>query len=399
MSNDRFGSLLKEQVEADLDAGGRPQPDLSGVTVRAQRRRWRRRLAVGAVCVGLLAGSWAIVSLLPTDDSRPGPDLAPADKLPPPEPIRVEPDPGTEQDQAAVFAVRAIANTGLLDPLGDYYHYREIEKKGKSWVVGFGASTCLPTTCKPKSGEEDELGFAPVDAWLHVTKDGETWSVVDASGNFSPGDTRILISFTYNQRQEVPHVEYPTVRVDEPIGSDDDGGLDIRAAGLWVGPIPSDVPGSVCTLRGFDAGGKTVYEGVPMWEDAAREESMRSGWLFGTGIPGDAGAETAAIDCVPFEGRGWYTETEPQVEAHGSRVDVKASLVWCDVGMTNADSSCTATVYDADGRALGEDRQPISGFWPPSRAEDPPFHETVFFHMNVPNAQAAATATVECRIS
>lgn len=104
--------------------------------------------------------------------------------------------------QAATFALRAIAHAGLFDPLGDYYDYQEITSSDERWVVSFVASHCYRNeeveTCDPYQGRSDHL--VP-DAWLEIEERDGSFVTTNAFGRFSDEDRNQLLLFrTVNPR-------------------------------------------------------------------------------------------------------------------------------------------------------------------------------------------------------
>ncbi len=177
-----------------------------------------------------------------------------------------------------MFTVRALATAGLFDPLGDFYSFSEEVKPvdDATWRVGFGRSRCgiftnrkgeTYETCKSVSGE--------TDAWITVALRGGRWNVVALDGNFDADTISGLKAFSLPDTQEVPHWEFSTARAG-------DKGTVVRGAGLWVGPIPYEGPGSRCRTRAYNDAGSLIYEGHPEYIAAPDEDWERAGGIHGS---------------------------------------------------------------------------------------------------------------------
>ncbi|MDQ3981512.1 MAG: hypothetical protein M3271_02385, partial [Actinomycetota bacterium] len=149
----------------------------------------RRRIAATSALLVLFVATAAVTSAAVLRSASPVSDVGPAEEgvvLERGE--RVLPEPGhlgvstPVEDQATVFAIRAVAHAGLMDPLGYFFGFTSIEEADGGWRVGFGGGRCgvwesdegTYETCKPLSGE-DRAGNAVEDAWLEVGLEDGTW--------------------------------------------------------------------------------------------------------------------------------------------------------------------------------------------------------------------------------
>ncbi|HVF53753.1 MAG TPA: hypothetical protein VNC78_09140 [Actinomycetota bacterium] len=415
MNEDRLRALLAAAV-ADV----KPPHDQEGPIVR---RAFRRTVAVGSVAVlmtmTVIGGAGLAATRLWAADNFQRPPVEQPVATPtrsPATPDRVEPTPGVRgvetplPDQAAVFAIRAVAAAGLLDPLGYLYTFTSITETPEAWRVGFGGGRCgvweepegRVETCKPLSGR-DQLGNPKEDSWLTVSLTDGGWRVDAVEGRFVDSSHETLRGFSLPQVDEDPHWEYPVVRADADGdgGVAEPGGVTIRAASLWVGPIPYDGPGSVCRLIGVDAEGNIVHRDHPRYEAAARQEWQRRGGLMAAGLPADLGIRSARMDCEVYSGRGWQPRRVELAgtESASQQVIVRAELVWEEEGILFAQTRCTAAVSDADGNLMGDDDQSIREFWPPSQLKKgPPYEMELVFTVHVETPSEAEGAEVLCAL-
>lgn len=249
--------------------------------------------------------------------------------------------------------MRAIAQAGLLDPLGDYYQYTSIQANGESWVVSFVANHCYRTevqeTCDPDQGRSNHV---TPDAWLEIAVSGTDFIVTDTFGRFSDEDAAELMAYSEPSTVEVGHVEYPTVRYDEHPQGDV---YSVKAAGLWAGDLSERV-WSICEAVLLDASGNEIERLDSLIADYSRGERFRSGWFLGMGTREVAGAVDAVMDCFVFEGETWRVKGEPKITRRSNRrVDIVAKLDWT-LGylIAGLKSRCDVTLFDSDGEVLKE---------------------------------------------
>lgn len=273
-----------------------------------------------------------------------------------------QPDPMSQQ--AATYAIRAIASAGLLDPLGQYYSYKSVVSLEDRWVVSFASSTCYRDehieTCDPNT-DTDGDGYGETDAWLEIAIDQGDFFVTSAFGRFSDEDRSRLAAYREPAVVEPAHLEWPTVRLDVEEG---ERFLRLRAANLWAGFIDDDVVWAVCRTIGYDDQGNVVYEDERALAHRARGEDSRSGGLFGSGVPSDRGITRAEIPCENWEENRetWYvaradvswTKKDPR------HVLVSAELRWFHGLISGLESDCEITLFKRRGRTRLVKRGPLS---------------------------------------
>jgi hypothetical protein len=299
--------------------------------------------------------------------------------------------------QAATFALRAIAQAGLFDPLGDYYDYQEITATDERWVVSFVAGHCYRNeqveTCDPYQGRSDHL--VP-DAWLEITERDGSFVVTNAFGRFSDEDRDQLLSYSEPSSPEPGHKEYLTVRVDP---SQSEEGVEIRAADIWAGVLPEDDHlWSICLAEILDAEGSVIWTARSRHADRERGEAFRSGGLVYMGamevVPEDAAS--ARITCENFSGETWRTTFEPSVSKvpRRSQVAVTASVEWLLEGLVSGlEPRCEIELFNRAGRMVKAvtKRGPPSP-WTRSRLKNNYFHALV----RVPHPKRIKSATLYC---
>lgn len=409
--------MIEKWLERELGAvaASLPVPHSNPAVIRRARRRvsvtW---LTVGVIVATVITGALTATGALLDTPPSTGDGREPSQRLhqPPVAPVPASSPIATpESDQAAVFAIRALASAGLMDPLGLLYTFTRVTADDGDWLVAFGGGRCgvyeeaegRVETCKPLTGE-DRLGNAKEDSWLRVAASQGSWNVVSVDGNFPEKARGELLAFSLPDVVEDPHWEYPTVTVDEPSaerGGADGEGLQVRGVKAWVGPIPYGGPGTRCQLIGLDANGEVVFTDFSHYEPAAREEWERRGSILSTGMPGGLEIVGARMDCAPYEGRGWTaTNVELDARSASTQVIVKTEIEWKDEPLLFAASRCTARVFDESGGLLGDTSLQTGHFWPPSSLEkEPPFIENLVFTVRVGDPELAETADVSCELS
>jgi len=299
--------------------------------------------------------------------------------------------------QAATFALRAIAQAGLFDPLGDYYDYQEITHPGDRWVVSFVAMHCYRNerieTCDPYQGRDS---FNVPDAWLEIAELDGSFVITNAFGRFSDEDRDELASYSEPSTPEPGHQEYLTVRVDP---SQSEGGVEIRAANIWAGVLPEDDNlWSICRAEILDAEGNVIWTARARHAQKERGEPFRSGGLVYMGAmevaPGDAAS--ARITCENFSGEIWRPTSGPGVSKvpRRSEVAVAAPVEWLLEDLVSGlESRCEVELFNRAGRMVKAvtKRGPPSP-WTRSRLKNNYFSALV----RVPHPKRIESATLYC---
>lgn len=296
-------------------------------------------------------------------------------------------------DQAATYGIRAIAHTGLLDPLGQYYGYDGIVQHEDRWVIAFRSSTCYRNerveTCDPNTGTREE-SFA--DAWLEITIRDGMFVITDAFGRFTEEDEAELHAYSEPSTIEPTHLEFPTVRIDPSLH---EPGYEIKAAMLWAGPLY--VPGvwSVCRPQVYDSDGDVLWKGRKIAFDTRPGEYFRSNGLLGMGAS-DIEGEPARADmvCELWMQETWVIEGETRIERFPRRdaVTVEADLVWEHEHVIGLDSHCRFELFRADGsfikaKTVTAETSPWGGRRKTS---------TLFARLRVGRPRSVDHATVRC---
>ena len=259
-----------------------------------------------------------------------------------------------ESQQVATFAVRDIAQAGLLDPLGDYYSYETVSQNDTEWVVSFVASHCYQNdeieTCDPYQGREGEL---EPDAWLEVAESDGAFEVTGAFGRFSDDQRDAVMGYSEPADLEEAHALYPTVRLDPDRHED---GYDIRAAGMWAGVLPEEGrTWTICRSQILDEHGNVVWTNRSDTAEGSRGEEFRSGWLLFIGAIEVDGADSARIACSNFSGETWQVKAEPEIDASNGVAFVSAPVRWTLGRLVGGlESTCDVELFNRHGRVLKE---------------------------------------------
>jgi len=383
-------------------------PDIEWVVARGRRIRLLRfvTMVLSVVAVtGLL--STALIAF-PRDGS---PDPVTGDESPP---SQASPSPQkrregevveqiTEQEQAEIFAFRAVAATGLMNPFGERsYHFTsrdDTTRTAEGWRIGFAASDCEPRmtrqglvfTCRGLSGEDPELGNSSTDTFVTVSLDDRKWRVVKVDGNMLDDERERLIGFTLPQRKEPSHWEFPAVGV----WSEDEETF-VEMIPVWVGPYPTVAPGSVCEVEEFNAEGEMVGDQSLFYEETPNREFERAGWVRGTGA--DRNAVQLTVDCRQYTGRGWEVASGPEIVGNQRRaLSVEAELVWRgDEGFTSP-AVCRATLVNEAGEVVGEESGRVEPLRHPSELKNYPYRADMSIWIGDEPADAEAIGEFTCR--
>jgi hypothetical protein len=224
----------------------------------------------------------------------------------------------SEQEQAEVFAFRALAATGLMNPFGkrsyNFTYEDYTTRTDKGWRIGFAASDCQPRevdagysfTCTGLSGEHPETGNALADTFLTVRLKNKEWAVVGVEGNMLDHERNRVIGYKVAQREEPSHWEFPAVG-SWPIGR----GVSFAAMALWVGPYPTSAPGSVCELRASDTPLEDLGGSRRFYQEPPNREFERAGWIRGIDEIRVGENAEIVVHCHQYTGRGSQVASGP----------------------------------------------------------------------------------------
>lgn len=284
--------------------------------------------------------------------------------------------------QAEIFAFRALAATGLMDPFGarsyNWTYEEDTSETDDGWRVGFAASDCEPKgntfTCTGLSGEDPDNGNALTDTWVTVGLEDDQWHVVGVEGNMLDEEKERVIGYALPQRQEPSHWDFAATGVWQ--GRPNTNSM----MPIWVGPFPTSAPGSVCEVQFVDAEGAPVGEPSSFYQEPPNREFERGGWIRGGGMskPGGPVADVE-VGCRQFTGPGWEPEVEVDKTTDGRDiVGLSAELVWRGQQGFTTGAVCRATLLDEDQELAFEGSGRVEPLWRPSDLKDYPYRATVF---------------------
>jgi hypothetical protein len=372
---DRVESVRDRSPELERDSSADRGPDLSGP----------RRLVSAVVALALFAASAILVwsAFRPTESRTPAPVSTPSTTQ------RGELiEPMTEREGAEVFAVRAVAAAGLMDPVDSRsfgFTYRDdTTRTASGWRVGFAAMDCEPKgtgndvvfTCRGLSGDEPDTGNAVTDAYVTVALDGGTWTVVGFDGNVLDDERIRLVGSTLPQQTEPSHWEFPAVAT----ARHDGVVTGFESVALWVGPYPTEAMGSVCDARALAADGEDLGSVSRWYEEAPDRPFNRVGWVHAQEI-GDAPPATSdiSIRCRQYTGLGWTVVVDPSlVRQDGEVVGVRIELEWQGAEDITTPAECTVEILNQSGEVIWEGRGRAESLWPQPDPNGYPYHTQVF---------------------
>jgi hypothetical protein len=295
-------------------------------------------------------------------------------------------EPMTEQERAEVFAFRAVAANGLMDPFGSrsylFTYADDTTRIDGGWRVGFAASDCEPTTtgdgyaftCQGLSGEDPQSGNALTDTFVTVALQSGRWVVVDVEGNMPAEDRDRLIGFGLPQVDEPSHWEFPAVG----LWPGEEGTVAIDMVALWAGPYPTSASGSVCDVHAVDADGRILSTPRRFYEMPPDRPFERAGWVHATGVEQPADATRFVVECRQYTGPGWDVASDPViVGAPGEVVAVSAELVWRGEEGFTSGARCTATIVDETGEMVWRGSTDLMPLWRPGELNQYPYRATV----------------------
>jgi hypothetical protein len=273
----------------------------------------------------------------------------------------------SSQEQAQVFAVRALAATGLMDPFGKpsyWYTYRDDTTKTEAgWRIGFAASDCLPRkwngsyafTCRGLSGENDS--GALTDTFVTVSLTNRRWSVVGVQGNMPVDERNRVVGYSLRQRNEPSHWEFPATGYWPGPGESDE------EVALWVGPYPTSAPGSTCEARGLNAHGGDVGPPSQFYVAPPRRPFEVAGWIHGGEVDRSHAIVRVKVDCYQVSRQDhWEVASDPTIiGSPGQVVGITAQLVWSGNQDFAAGAMCTATLVDRSGKVVWRGSGTVEG--------------------------------------
>jgi|GEM_PF-1612631 len=342
-------------------------------------------------------------SILRIDTTEPAPQPTPSEPeekaTPKPEGSEIV-EELTEQEQAEVFAFRALADTGLMNPFGkrsyNFTYLDDTTQTDDGWRVGFAASDCEPRdetfTCRGLSGEGSD-GNALTDTFMIIALHEGQWHVVDVEGNMLADERERVVGYTLPQREEPSHWEFPAVGV---WPSDD--GVFIEMVALWVGAYPTTAPGSVCEVQALNGNDVPVGEPRLSYEEPPNRSFERAGGVRGTEIEPSSDVERVVVVCRQYTGRGWEVASDPQIVGSPGQVSgAAAKLTWRgDEGITTA-AVCRATLVDEAGDEVWEGSGRVEPLWRPNELKDYPYHAEVFVSTRGEPVDAEAVGEFTCQ--
>jgi hypothetical protein len=365
--------------------------------------RPRRRLPAALVALVVAAGGTTFAIKAMTPPRRPGASPTPTDS---PTTVREEGiiEEMTEQQRAEVFAFRAVAASGLMDPFGHrsylFTSREDTTRNGAGWQIGFAASDCEPRisdegftfTCRGLSGEDPELGNALTDTFVTVNLDLGTWQVVDVEGNMIADDRDRLIGYKLPQRKEPSHWEFPAVGTWQT-----DEGINVEMVALWVGPFPTSVLGSVCDVHALDGSGEVLGEPRHYYEQApSRPFERAGGFRLFDGFPSDLAQ--VRVTCRQYTGLAWEVASEPEmvIDSDGATRGVTTELLWRgEEGVTTA-AVCRATLVDSTGEVIAEGTGEVFPLRRPDELENYPYRTDVFVRFGPEPVRAEEIGEFSC---
>jgi hypothetical protein len=349
-------------------------PDLAWVLARGRRLRVLRFASVALSAVAVVGVITTALVALPTDGRSP----SLVTESPSPQSAREGEvvEEMTDQEKAEVFAVRALAATGLMRPVAErtylWTYADDATYTGEGWTVGFVASTCSVTTCQAL--EDEGAATANADTFVVVAQRDDNWEVVDVQGNMLDEERGRLLGFSLPERDEPSHWEFPALSTRSP-----DEGFSVTMLPLWVGHYPTSAPGSVCRIQPLNKNGDRAGPPTVFYEEPPQREFERAGWVTGRGVPGATGTETVDVECRQYTGLGWEVASDPEIVGSPGDVEgVTAELVWRgEEGFTTA-AVCRATLVDEAGDVVWQGSRRVEPLWRANELKRYPYRTEAF---------------------
>jgi hypothetical protein len=278
-----------------------------------------------------------------------------------------------EKRRAEIFAFRALAATGLMDPLSartySWLYAPDAIREDGQWRVGFAASDCAPRptvlTCRLLSGKDPDRDSEVLDTFLIVALEDGTWRVADVQGNMLPEERDRIIGFSLADLPEPSHWEFPATAVG-PVASDGTGWLSMWP--IWVGPYPTDAPGSVCEVQLVDANGAPVGKPSIFYQEPPAGPLDLGGSVRGSDFENPDGVVDAVVECRPraHTGSGWQVASEPVIERdEGEVMGVTFHIEWRGSRHFTTPGTCNLTLFNEADRVVWQGSKRIDhvGEW------------------------------------
>ncbi len=253
----------------------------------------------------------------------------------------------TLKQRAAVVALEALKEAGMLDPTDAYPDYKGVVEDGDGWKASFDTYDCIQRSdtreCRYISTFEISLsirGTVVTGPYGDVLESGDGLiEVVAVTGDITEDQRSRIVGYTSPVKGGKPEYVYLPVVSDTP-GSG--GSYMVTAVLYWSGPIPADLRSS-CHVEAVDRNGKVVFEGrdldftTPSTE-AARDGASRHALAFDslrTYIPAEAQGAELRFPCGKWTPVQHYEMPDGPREAmaegtfpEDERWGVYAGLTW-----------------------------------------------------------------------
>ncbi|HVF52374.1 MAG TPA: hypothetical protein VNC78_02080 [Actinomycetota bacterium] len=304
---------------------------------------------------------------------------------------------GIEDYRVITFALRAVAQAGLMDPLGDFFEYKGINNTPDGWRVTFASSTCYRRdggeTCEPNA-REDAHGNAMADSHFDVVLVDGFLRVVSTEGPLDAQQEAEVAEYAEAPTPVDPHPEFAPVRF-----TNEGRETLVRLTYYWAGEITEARSAWACSLVKTDADGDTEPAAFALGVESPPDEEWRLGGVISTGVA-DGDAASMDVTCSPFRDEaGWRLGSDYSIKRFASdrAVDVRGELIWNELAVIGLDFDCVVSVTNAGGAVVGERAIPAHSPWPPK--EGPPYVLPVVVTLDVPSASEVDTADVTCSVA
>lgn len=307
----------------------------------------------------------------------------------------------SEQTRAEIFAFRALAATGLMDPYGkrsyNWTYADDTSPTENGWRVGFAASDCAPRdggfTCRGLSGEDAELGNALTDTFLVVAIRENAWRVVDVEGNILDDERGRVIGHSLPDTDEPSHWDFASTGTWPSVD-----GVHFSITPIWVGSYPTDAPGSLCEIQPVDTEGRPVLQPMIRYFEPPNRPFERGGWVFGSGFQPAEDVTDVVVTCRQRSGPGWEVTSDPQLAGEpGAALGATAEITWRGPEGFTSPAQCRATLVDAGGEVAWEGSARVEQYSRPDELGDYPYVEEAFVHTRGEKVDAYAVKEFECQ--